>query len=200
MSKRGFRDEIWCRLDRALCSMKWRMLFPEGFVKHLPRTHSDHCPILLKLHSNHIPSSLLKPFRFEVMWLKHAEFDRIVSGEWFAGEGNIIDKILSLSNMLKSWNKDSFGCIFQRKRSLLARLQGIQKHLSVAHRQGLVTLEAKLIAEYNCIIDMKEIFWLQKSRNTWLKEGDRNTKFFHLSTLIHRRHNKLERLKDTNGS
>ncbi|KAL5736384.1 hypothetical protein ACOSQ2_031172 [Xanthoceras sorbifolium] len=170
LNKRGSRDEVWCRLNRALCFMDWRMLFPEGFVKHLPRTHSDHCPILLKLHSSHTPCSLLKPFRFEAMWMCHAEFDRIIFGEWNVSEGNVLDKILSLSNKLKLWNKESFGCIFQRKRRLLARLQGIQKHLSIDHKQGLVSLEARLIAEYNCIIDMEEIFWLQKFRNNWLKE------------------------------
>ncbi|VVA23745.1 PREDICTED: Transposon TX1, partial [Prunus dulcis] len=43
------------------------------------------------------------------------------------------------------------------------------------------------------------MFWLQKSRNTWLKEGDRNTKFFHLSTIIRRRRNKLEGLTNDAG-
>ncbi|CAL8166302.1 unnamed protein product [Prunus armeniaca] len=43
------------------------------------------------------------------------------------------------------------------------------------------------------------MFWLQKSRNTWLREGDRNTKFFHLSTVIRRRRNKLEGLNNDDG-
>ncbi|KAL5831664.1 hypothetical protein ACOSQ4_017018 [Xanthoceras sorbifolium] len=103
--------------------MDWRILFPEGFIKHLPRTHSDHCPILLKLHSSHTLCSLLKPFRFEAMWMCHAEFDRIIFGEWNTSEGNVLDKILSLFNKLKLWNKENFGCIFQRKKRLLARLQ-----------------------------------------------------------------------------
>jgi len=32
----------------------------------------------------------------------------------------------------------------------------------------------------------EEIFWRQKMRVQWIKEGERNTKFFHKSTLSHR--------------
>ena len=38
---------------------------------------------------------------------------------------------------------------------------------------------------------MEEIFWRQKSRETWLKEGDRNTGFFHRMANAHRRRNCL---------
>jgi len=45
----------------------------------------------------------------------------------------------------------------------------------------------------------EEIYWKQKSRNKWLKEGDKNTKFFH-QTTIHRRHfNKTASLRKDNG-
>lgn len=40
---------------------------------------------------------------------------------------------------------------------------------------------------------------MQKSRVEWLKMGDRNTKFLHTSTLIRRRMNKIEQLKNEEG-
>lgn len=45
-----------------------------------------------------------------------------------------------------------------------------------------------------------EILWKQKSRELWLKKGDRNTKFFHLSTIIQRRHNNIDAIKFEDGS
>lgn len=41
----------------------------------------------------------------------------------------------------------------------------------------------------------EEIFWSQKSRNQWLQEGDKNTKFFHASTIQKRKTNRLVQLE-----
>jgi len=45
----------------------------------------------------------------------------------------------------------------------------------------------------------EEIFWKQKSRVQWLKEGERNTKFFHRSTIANRTHNRISSIKDKDG-
>lgn len=41
--------------------------------------------------------------------------------------------------------------------------------------------------------------WRQKSRETWLKEGNRNSRFFHLSTIIRRGQNSIDAIKLDNG-
>ena len=38
---------------------------------------------------------------------------------------------------------------------------------------------------------MEEVSWRQKSRELWLKKGDRNTGFFHRMANSHRRSNSL---------
>eukprot|EP00253_Pinus_taeda_P028058 PITA_28058 len=45
----------------------------------------------------------------------------------------------------------------------------------------------------------EEIFWRQKSRIEWTREGERNTKFFHKSTVAHKTHNIIIKLKDSQG-
>lgn len=46
----------------------------------------------------------------------------------------------------------------------------------------------------------EDLFWKQKSRATWLREGDKNTKFFHATPKQHRARNRIIKLKDTDGS
>jgi hypothetical protein len=43
------------------------------------------------------------------------------------------------------------------------------------------------------------MLWLQRSRIAWLKEGDRNTRFFHQKAVWRARKNKVKKLKDDQG-
>ena len=59
--------------------------------------------------------------------------------------------------------------------------------------------EAHLQAELNEWLLRNEIHWKEKSREVWLKEGDKNSKFFHFSTIIRRRRNSIDSIKNDFG-
>ncbi|KAK8292157.1 hypothetical protein V6Z12_D06G104300 [Gossypium hirsutum] len=46
----------------------------------------------------------------------------------------------------------------------------------------------------------EESYWAQRSRSRWLREGDRNTKFFHAKATGRLKKNNIERLKDAEGN
>lgn len=61
-------------------------------------------------------------------------------------------------------------------------------------------LEKDLLCQWHNTLAQEETHWKQKSRLSWLREGDRNTKKFHVSTLRHRSHNALKEIVCPNGS
>lgn len=52
------------RLDRGLCNEEWRALFPEGMIQILPRTYSDHSPMVLHVLGKHTNHFIPRPFQF----------------------------------------------------------------------------------------------------------------------------------------
>lgn len=49
------------------------------------------------------------------------------------------------------------------------------------------------------ILDQKEIFWRQRSKQLWLSAGDKNMKYFHAACNKRRRTNRIVKLKDDDG-
>uniref|UniRef100_A0A2N9GZ20 DUF4283 domain-containing protein n=1 Tax=Fagus sylvatica TaxID=28930 RepID=A0A2N9GZ20_FAGSY len=189
---------IMQRLDRAWVNSEWRILFPEAYVTHLTRTHSDHCPILLSLWpSSH--NSLPRPFRFENIWLSHPEFPTVVDKAWAAPCPNLSSTFDLFTSLVTTWNKNTFGNIFQRKKRILARINGMQCALATNPSEASARLEKSLRMEYGNILKLEEDFWALKSRVGWVVEGDRNTKFFHTTTLVRRRYNKIVRIRNNMG-
>lgn len=188
------------RLDRGFCNVSWRLTFPDAFIQHLPRVKSDCCPLLLNLFSSVVSQGINKPFRSQSMWMNHDKFSDFVLDQWKSYDGNLSHKVQKLASDLQDSNTKVFGNIFRKKRRLLSRIAGIQKSLGIKHNPFLVILETDLIKEYEEVRDHEALYWQQKLRIRWLQHGDKNTKFFHLSTLVRRRRNKIEGLVDHNGN
>ena len=49
--------------------------------------------------------------------------------------------------------------------------------------------------EYKKWVLLEKVTWRQKSREVWLKEGDRNTGFFHKMANAHKRRNNMDRIR-----
>ncbi|KAI9126678.1 hypothetical protein K1719_002274 [Acacia pycnantha] len=111
----------------------------------------------------------------------------------------IIQFALSLNICRKdliNWSKQNFP----NRRRMIDAL----KSCLTTVRQGYQTETSKreetsLLQKFEELIDQEENYWWQRSRISWLKSGDRNSKFFHLTTLIKRRRNLILSIKDDNG-
>ena len=97
------------------------------------------------------------------------------------------------------WNKTQFGNIFSRKKNIMARLNGIQCSIAIRPSSFLCNLENELLKKLDNVLSQEEELWALKSRVNWMIQGDRNTSFYHVSTLVRRKRNQIMAIKDTCG-
>lgn len=169
------------RLDR-LSNLQWRLLFPEAFIEVLCRMHSDHNPLLLRM--GWIPQATgPKPFRFEAAWITHDDYQGVVQNAWNRRLGSPMESLEHVKEQSIIFNKEVFGSIFKRKRKIEARIKGIQQTLERVDSLSLLHLEQALQHEFNHILFQEELLWFQKSRENWVKLGDKNTAYFHAQTV-----------------
>ena len=195
----GLNGSSMSRLDRFLVTVDWESHCNKVIQSCLPRPVSDHFPILLDSDGVRMGPS---PFRFELMWLKYEGFKEILKGWWqnlhFYGSFSFIlfVKLKALKGILKAWNRDVFGKVETNKEDALRRVSFWDDRKK---ERGLVLEEveerAKARADFKSWALLEEISWRQKSRETWLKEGDRNTGFFHRMANAHRRRNCLKNIR-----
>jgi len=187
------------RLDRALCNMEWRLKFQSGVVHHLIRACSDHSPLLISTGDFAQDRISNTPFRFQASWTTHAQFDEVVKTNWCT-DVPLMPNLNNLANVLSRWNKEVFGNLFRRKRQIWARLEGIQRHLAAGGPNYLLKLERRLRRTLDLTLDQIATLWFQKARVDQIRDGDRNTKYFHTITVIRRRFNRVNALKNEDGT
>ncbi|WCJ39421.1 hypothetical protein M5689_020411 [Euphorbia peplus] len=186
------------RLDRFVRTVDWDILFPNSVVFHLHKGTSDHAPLLLD--TDGVRKDHFRPFRFEAMWIKEGRCKDIVDSAWkgngFTTASSVMDKISKCATSLKAWNRDVVGNLGTQIRTLTERLESIEVRKGCAITDKEISeIESQLIR----LQEKEEIKWHQRSRISWLKEGDRNTKFFHNKASTRRKINSLTMLKNEAG-
>lgn len=191
--------KITKHLDRTLADCEWRNRFPEAFVENLIRHHFDHHPMLMTCKGE-IPQKINRPFRFQAAWLTHKQFPWVVHNAWIKGNYMVTASLGNVQKDAQEFNSKVFGNIFNRKRTLEARMKQVQRTLEHSDIPNLAMLETELQRVYNEVLKQEELLWYQKSREKWVRFRDRNTKFFHTQTIVRRRRNKIQGMFIEDGS
>ncbi|KAL4332119.1 hypothetical protein GQ457_07G022500 [Hibiscus cannabinus] len=199
-NKRENEVNILEKIDRCLFSLEWNSLFPKSMGFMDAAIGSDHCPITLLLQG--IKRKRKKEFKFEARWLEEEECKKNVEKEWASTESisnhqSLLHKKLKATGIkLSKWSFKKYGKERQRSqelRKLIAQAQ--DKPLSKTSSAEVKDLKDEL----NKILDAQEKFWHQRARVNWLKAGDKNTSFFHATTIQNRRRNSICKLKTRDG-
>lgn len=64
----------------------------------------------------------------------------------------------------------------------------------------MLHVEKCMQRDLDILLEREEIFWKDKAKTRWIEDGDANTHFFHLSTIIHRRYNAINCVADENNN
>lgn len=124
------------RLDRRLCDEQCWNIYPEASIRRLHHSYFDHCSLLLKFESSVVANFGKRPFRLQATWVSHKRYSLFMKDDWGSDDG--------LENALKTHAqrfKVVFGNIFQRKKRINMRLQGVQWHLVIHSTSTLLKLE-----------------------------------------------------------
>ncbi|KAL0295332.1 UNVERIFIED_CONTAM: hypothetical protein Scaly_3106100 [Sesamum calycinum] len=159
------------------------------FTAQLISTRRDASPGIVSIFDNPAPKP--KPFRFFNMWADHPDFIPIIEGRWGLNvEGTpqfrlcrklkVQPHLSHNSGSLKVFNNLHYSHISARAKEADLALQDAQTHLEsnledVAIRDSLGDLRKKA----TFLAQAERQFYFQKGKIHFLKQGDRNTKFFH---------------------
>ena len=111
--------------------------------------------------------------RYEIMWEREESLTEVVEEAWSlarpgADLGSVARALKEVMVSLQEWSKSKFGSIRKKLKELRDKLNAAQSGSDSESRE-----EAKKIAaEMNEVLYREEMMWLQRSRISWLKEGD----------------------------
>ncbi|KAF7129888.1 hypothetical protein RHSIM_Rhsim10G0112100 [Rhododendron simsii] len=141
---------------------------------------------------------------FESLWVTDEECKEVVSTAWSqACEGTVMNRVCKklrrCKEELKDWSRQKFGNLRIRIATTKEKLLEVQKRLEYGFNTDIMALERTLIKQLEDLWQKDAMYWHQRSRIKWLQMGDKNSRFFHLSTIQQGQRNQIMRLKDRDG-
>lgn len=171
------------RLDKFLVTGDWKSYIHFFFQEVKPKLTFDHWPMMLQICTQSFGP---KPFRFENMWTTHPS-KSLVHKRWndcdvVGWEGYcFMQKLTYVKGKLRDWNRSTFGNLKVNKAKLSKEVTCIDKMVEDGSRkkEEFSFKRSVVLGDLERNIKAEEIFWHQKAKYKWLKEGDGNSKFFH---------------------
>ncbi|KAJ6835850.1 uncharacterized protein M6B38_329970 [Iris pallida] len=194
------QNRIACQLDRALGNSEWFRWFPNSVAEGLAAGTSDHSPIRVGLCER--PTFRARPFRYNNSWYLSPGYEEVVLREMQhfrdgTAQFRMVHKLKQIKRAIRGWVK-------QLSRNSLADKEEELRDTQVALQSDimngvLAAKERSLIEEVSTMRMQEEISAAQRAKCTWLKDGDRCTKFFYDVIRTRQHRNSIPRLLNAEG-
>lgn len=178
-----------------MVNAEWCAAYPISNVSNMPIIHnlSDHAAILLSMKGR--TCNIKHSFKFENWWLKEQDFLNHASSVWVSSKNKFFsNRINHLAGSLKIWCK--------KKKPLNEELNNLEEQIKQIQMKPFQdqdhALEASLVGRYEQTMKKLTDSYMQRAKKQWIKDGDRNTSFFHRAIIKRRRRNTIASAKDEN--
>jgi hypothetical protein len=196
-------DLVRVRLDRAVANGAFTDRFSGYQVENVITTSSDQLAVSINLtgiEDSPRAVPVKQQFRFEAAWLRAPDYRDVMERAWEEGRDgtcslqSTFENLQRLSGSLKKWSATTFGAVRKKILKLERRLKGMR--CSGAESHEIRKVESELCE----LFEREEVMARQRSRVDWLREGDRNTAFFHARATTRKRTNKIACLARDDGT
>ncbi|CAA7043725.1 unnamed protein product [Microthlaspi erraticum] len=195
LSWRGTRGKhlVRCRLDRAMANSSWIDAYPSGRSEYLDFGGSDHRPLLSLFHPEKKKGRGL--FRYDMSLRNNEEVKNLVTSAWNAyPRASVETRISSCRRAIIQWKKEqhlnSKMKIEEKKRELEEAMTN-----NGTNESQIYQINKELKSAYKA----EEEYWRQRSRQSWLNLGNKNSGYFHAATRGRRARNNISVLEDDQG-
>jgi exonuclease III len=199
----GRANPTLCNLDAFFCNAEWDLRFDTHVLHALSSSLSDHCPLLLADDSG---PRRPRTFKFENFWTRIPRFIDVVKAAWDEPMNHtepchvLFHKLSNTAKRLSRWGRG----LFSNGKIMLHAALLVILHFDMAQEIRVLSigerdLHARLKKKVIALAVVERARKKQCARISNIKEGDANTKFFHLRVNARRRKNHIYRLKRDHG-
>ncbi|XP_020191141.1 uncharacterized protein [Aegilops tauschii subsp. strangulata] len=190
------------KLDGFFCNEDWDITFDKHILHALSSSLSGHCPLLL---ANDDGPRRPQSFRFENFWTNMSGFQQVILEAWSKPSQHhdpflrLFHKLKKTSQKLRGWSRTLFSNAkvqLHMALEIILRLDEAQDVWSLSTEEA--DLRKGLKKRVVGLAVLERARKKQSSRITNIKEGDANTRYFHLRVNARRRKNLIHRLKQGN--
>lgn len=200
----GQANPTLTRIDRIFITPSWENIYKDPVILPQSPSISDHCPLLLLPMMNDHKSTR---FRFESFWVSMPGYLTCVQQHWEAPVSQTHNPLLNLhvklsrtTKGLRQWSK---SLIPQGKlamavcREVIERMDKAQedRQLTSSEIEFKRFLKDRLLG----LAAIEKARARQKSRITWLRKGDANTKYFQIMANNRKKNNFIHKLQTIQG-
>jgi hypothetical protein len=135
-------------------------------------------------------------FCFENTWKLEPSLNDLMHDSWLMyNEVPAVDRLQRCANDLSYWSRTHCNTVRKDIAECKKQLEAHRTNQMGVNQNQSLHLRKKM----QQLLLQDDVYWRQHAKSFWYKDGDRNTKFFHVSATSRKKVNRILSLEDDHG-